>query len=113
MLTRGLTGLALACILILLIEPGAARAQGLPGVHGGPWLGGYWPTGTALYTLVEPVAAEDGAERHTQAAIEQGGALIGLRGGDSHAPVAGRGAAHARSDARWRSANHERRLPSV
>lgn len=77
MLARDLTGLAMACLVTLLIEPGAAQAQS---VHGGPWLGGYWPTGTALYTLVEPVAAEDGAERHTQAEIEHGGALIGLRG---------------------------------
>lgn len=80
MLARDQNGLALACSLALLIGPGVAQAQSLSDLHGGLWLGGYWPSGTALYTLVEPVAGEDGAERQTRAEIEQGGVLIGLRG---------------------------------
>lgn len=80
MLARDQYGPALACALALLIGPGVGQAQNLSELHVGPWVGGYWPAGTALYTLVEPVAGVDGGERHTQAEIEQGGALIGLRG---------------------------------
>lgn len=72
--------LAPACTLALLIGPTVAQAQSQSGFHGGLWLGGYWPSGSALYTLVEPVGGEDGAERWTRAEIEQGGVLIGLRG---------------------------------
>lgn len=70
----------LACALALLVGSAAARAQSLSDLHGGPWLGGYWPSGTVLYTLVEPVEGVAGAERHTRAEIDHGGALIGLRG---------------------------------
>lgn len=80
MLARDQNWLALACTLALLIGPGAVQAQSLSDLRGGPWMGGYWPSGTALYTLIEPVAGEDGAERWTRAEIEQGGVLMGLRG---------------------------------
>lgn len=71
--------LAVACAA-LLVGPGAARAQSASELRVGPMLGGYWPGGTPLYTLVEPVDGGEGAERWTSSGIEQGGVLIGLRG---------------------------------
>lgn len=69
-----------AGVLALLIGTGAVRAQSPTDLRGGLRMGAYWPSGTPLYTLSDPVPGDAGAERWTAAAIEQGGVLLGVHG---------------------------------
>lgn len=80
MLTRVQIQAIPACALALLIGTGAGQAQGPSDLRGGLRMGAYWPSGTPLYTLSEPVPGDAGAERWTAAAIEQGGVLFGVHG---------------------------------